>query len=58
MKFKVSKTSDWQWKDEVSLGSLKALLEFVEASGGEVIIHKASSGDKEWELEIYDDYRE
>lgn len=59
MIFKVKRSSDWV-EDEPkveSLNTLEELLDFVAETPYPVIIHY-KKGDKNKELEIYDDWRE
>lgn len=59
MKFNVTKTSDWNYRKQVELNSLKKLLDFCEDNGGEIIIKvKRIDGECLSSIEIYDDWRE
>lgn len=58
MKMIISKTSDWDYKEEKGFSSLQELLEFVNEQGECILIPPDPYVKKEWELEIYDDYRE
>ena len=62
MKFYVTKTSDWNYKEKVSFDTLEELLEFVNKNDDIVIFAKYHGykipPDCECELEIYDTYRE
>lgn len=71
MKFKVSKASDWVFKDSVEINTLEELLQFVENKYKELENKKDELGlfiyfggvvlskeDNEWEITLYDDYLE
>ena len=65
MKFKVTQTSKYNWGGAtLDVDSLDALLDWVKNTGTEVILTKATDGYGEpsnafdWEIEIYDTYRE
>jgi len=62
MKFKVKKTSDEIWDDtikhdDVEISSIEELIAFVKIHG-RIIISESIWKDGEYEIEIYDDYRE
>jgi hypothetical protein len=54
VKFKIRKTSDWDFRSEVELSTLEELVEWCNKNGYEIILNTAD----ELELEIYDGYRE
>ncbi len=52
MKFTVSKTSSWSYREEKEIATLEELLAFCKEVDCEIIVKEDGS------LEIYDDYRE
>jgi hypothetical protein len=50
MKFKITRSSDWNYKEEKEINTLEELIEFNKEKGNLIL--------KEDEIEIYDDYRE
>ena len=57
MKFRVTKTSDWDYKETKEISSLEELMEFVKKNGSIIISTGISTGDMP-NMEIYDDWRE
>ena len=61
MKIKYTKTSDWNFKEDIEIVTLEDLQNFRKtlAKGEEIVISRWSSDkDDIFELEIYDTYRE
>lgn len=59
MKMNIIKTSDWDYKDTKDFSSLQELLNFIKEVRTPCILTQPDfRNDWEWELEIYDDYRE
>lgn len=57
MKFTVEKSSDWNYDGTVELETVPALLKWIEANGGAVVID-LKDDTRGWTIEIYDCYRE
>jgi hypothetical protein len=53
MKFKVTKASDWDYKDEIEINTLEELIRFTESNGGTIIFDTDDN-----EIKIYDGYIE
>ena len=57
MKFKVKKTSDWNYSENVDISTLEELMEFAD-DNGQLIISPHNPITKQPSIEIYDDWRE
>ena len=51
-KFKVNKTSDWDYKVEVEINTIDELINFIKESGSKIVVYEDNT------IEIYDTYRE
>lgn len=60
MKFTMYRTSDFEKKTEIKIGTLKELIALVDKEGKEVIIIPKTMNHlgTDYQLEIYDTYRE
>lgn len=57
MKFEVTKTSDWDYKEQIEINSLEELMEFVTKNGCIIVTAKSKYVPMN-SIEIYDDWRE
>ena len=58
MKIKVTRTSDWTYKETMVFVSLLDLLDFVKEQGECILTPPDIGNNFEWRLEIYDTWRE
>jgi len=61
MKFNITKTSDWNYREQASISTLEELMKFVNDNGVIIIIPYdpiVNDTDGLPTIEIYDDYRE
>ena len=56
MKFKLTRTSDWHFEDEIEIDTLEKLINFIEENGKQIVLF--IEDDKLPEIEIYDAWRE
>lgn len=55
MKFRVTKASDWDYKENIEIATLEELVDFIKTNGDVVI----NEGDEtEMYMVVYDDYIE
>ena len=58
MKFFVTKTSDWNYKEHIEINTLEELMDFVKDNDSVVLSKPHPCSDNLPSIEIYDDYRE
>ncbi len=58
MKFYVTRTSDWKYKEQVEINTLEELIDFVRDNGDIIIQKPYPYRDNLPSIEIYDDWRE
>ena len=56
MKFKLIRTSDWHFEDEIEIDTLEKLINFIKENGYPIVL--SVEDDKLPEIEIYDEWRE
>ena len=58
MKFKVTKTSDWNYRENVDISTLEELMKFADDNGQLIISPNNPITHKQPSIEIYDDWGE